>query len=151
MGDLGYAAVRTHLRSGNAVFTADAAPARAEADIEAALAAHLGMRIRVLVRTAEELGDVVAGNALLGHATDRARLVVLFLSEAPDPRRLIDVEPDGFVPERFHVGGREISLWLANGFQGARLTRVFSERLLGVTVTARDWNTVTRLLEPATT
>jgi uncharacterized protein (DUF1697 family) len=149
MEDLGHADVRTHLVSGNAVFTSDADPAQVEADMETALAERLGMRIRVLVRSAEELAEVVAGNALLAHATDQARLLVLFLSAAPEPPRLDGIDPQRFAPERFHVGHREIYLWCANGFHESRLTQTFSERRLGVTVTARNWNTVTRLLELA--
>jgi len=44
------------------------------------------------------------------------------------------------------VCGREIHVWCANGVYGSRLLQVLSERRLGVTVTARNWRTVTRLL-----
>ena len=149
MEDLGHRDVRTHLQSGNVVYTSDATPERAAAGLEVALAERLGVRVRVLVRTRDELAAAVAGNPLIGEATDPARLIVLFLSAAPDPERLSGIDPDAYLPERFWVGEREIYMWCANGVRDAQLAEMLTERRLGVTVTARNWNTVTRLLDLA--
>jgi uncharacterized protein (DUF1697 family) len=52
---LGYAGVRTHLQSGNALFTADEEPPeRIAAAIERRTADELGRAVAVVVRTAEE-------------------------------------------------------------------------------------------------
>jgi uncharacterized protein (DUF1697 family) len=149
MQGLGYGDVRTHLQSGNVLFTSDATPEQASQDIETRLAEQFGLRLRVLVRTIDELAAVVAANPLATVATDPARLLVLFLSAAPDPERLSGIDPAGYEPERFFAAGREIHLWCASGVQGSQLSRVLSDRRLGVTVTARNWNTVTRLLSLA--
>jgi uncharacterized protein (DUF1697 family) len=143
---LGYEDVRTHLQSGNLLYRGDATPPQAAEDIERAIGERLGMRVRVLVRTVDELRAVVDANPLAGVATDPARQIVLFLSTAPDPERLRGIDPHAYEPERFHAGGREIHLWCANGVYGSQLTQVLTEKRLGVTVTARNWNTVTRLL-----
>jgi uncharacterized protein (DUF1697 family) len=147
MEDLGHGDVRTHLQSGNVVFTSDLSPERVAQGLEVALAERLGVRVRVLVRTRDELAAVVAGNALVAEATDPARLIVLFLSAAPDPERLSGIDHATLAPERLQVAGREIHLWCANGVRDAQVIQLLSERRLGVTVTARNWNTVTRLLE----
>jgi uncharacterized protein (DUF1697 family) len=48
------------------------------------------------------------------------------------------------------VGDRVIYLWYPNGFQETKLTDGFWRRVdLGVQATARNWNTVTRLLSLA--
>jgi uncharacterized protein (DUF1697 family) len=143
---LGNGDVRTHLQSGNVVFTGAATPDRAAADIEALIAERLGLRLRVLVRTRDELAAVVDGNPLAATAGDPARLIVLFLSAPPDPALLQAIDPAPYEPERLAACGREIHVWCANGVQGSRLLQVLSERRLGVTVTARNWRTVTRLL-----
>jgi uncharacterized protein (DUF1697 family) len=146
MESLGYGDVRTHLQSGNVVFTGDAAPDQAAAGIAAAIAERLGLRLRVVVRTRDELAAAVDGNPLAAAATDPARLIVLFLSAAPDPQLLRGIDPAAYEPERLAICGREIHVWCANGVYGSPLLQVLSERRLGVTVTARNWRTVTRLL-----
>jgi uncharacterized protein (DUF1697 family) len=128
------------------VFTGDASPDEAAAAIAAGIAGRLGLRLRVLVRTRDELAAVVDGNPLAAAATDPARLIVLFLSAAPDPELLRGIDPAAYEPERMAARGREIHAWCPNGVYASPLLQVLSERRLGVTVTARNWRTVTRLL-----
>jgi uncharacterized protein (DUF1697 family) len=146
---LGYSAVRTHLQSGNAVFTGPpgAAPESLAAEIEAALVAELGLQARVLVRTRSELERVLVANPLLDVATDHGRLLVMFLSGTPDPDAVGGLAPADFEPEMFAVGEREIYAWYPEGVQTARLSNAFWERRLMVASTGRNWRTVTRLLE----
>jgi uncharacterized protein (DUF1697 family) len=49
-------------------------------------------------------------------------------------------------PERFVVSGREIYTWHPDGIQRSKLNTALSGKRLGVTATARNWNTVTKLL-----
>jgi uncharacterized protein (DUF1697 family) len=148
---LGYGEVRTHLQSGNAVFTAAGiTPAGAEGvarEIERALARELGLTASVLVRTREDLQRVVAANPLLGVAEDHARLLVTFLSGPPDPEVLDELTPAEFEPDVYAIGEREIYAWYPDGVRATRLSNAFWERRLGVVATGRNWNTVTRLLE----
>jgi uncharacterized protein (DUF1697 family) len=54
-----------------------------------------------------------------------------------------------FSPEEVRVDGREVYAWHPNGIQRSELTKSLTDRKLGVTATARNWNTVTKLLEMA--
>jgi uncharacterized protein (DUF1697 family) len=147
---LGYGEVRTHLQSGNAVFTAPSMPPeRVAHKIERALADELGLAAKVLVRTHAELEGVVAANPLLDVASDHARLLVTFLSEAPAREALSELAPADFEPDVFALGEREIYAWYPDGVRATRLSNAFWERRLGVVATGRNWNTVTRLLELA--
>jgi uncharacterized protein (DUF1697 family) len=47
-------------------------------------------------------------------------------------------------PERVHIGKEEIYAYYGEGMARSKL--VLDERRLGVSGTARNWNTVTRLL-----
>jgi uncharacterized protein (DUF1697 family) len=145
--ELGYEDVRTHLQSGNAVFTATATPPeQAAAEIEAQLARHLGLAVRVLVRTTEELARAVAANPLSEAVSEPSRLLVIFLSAAPDPELLRQLDPADFEPELYGVGEREIYVWCPEGLRTIKLSYSFWEKRLGVTATGRNWNTVTKLL-----
>lgn len=147
MHELGYEDVRTHLQSGNAVFTATATPPeRAAEEIEAQLTRHLGLTVRVLVRTAHELARAIAANPLPEAVSEPSRLLVIFLSAAPDPELLRQLDPADFEPELFGAGEREIYVWCSEGLRTIKLSHSFWEKRLGVTATGRNWNTVTRLL-----
>jgi hypothetical protein len=62
LGSLGHEGVRTHILSGNAIFTSRRRSAqRLEADLEKAIRERFELDIRVLVRTADELAGSRAG------------------------------------------------------------------------------------------
>ncbi len=146
LSGLGGADVRTHLQSGNAVFGhAEADPDVLARALRDRIAAELGLTIACLVRTGGELRRVVDDNPFPMAEIDPARFLVTFLSGPADPARLADLDPAAYLPEEFRLGEREVYLHLPSGVQKARLSQVFSDRRLGVTATARNWNTVTKL------
>ncbi len=142
MEGLGYEDVRTLLQSGNVVFSGGDSPDAAARNIERALAADLGVKSQVLVRTQAELANVVARNPLGSVATDPKKLVVMFLSGKPDRRWLDELDPAKFEPERFAVHGREIYAWLPGGLGRSKLLASLTEKRLKVTATTRNWSTV---------
>jgi uncharacterized protein (DUF1697 family) len=147
---LGYTDVRTLLQSGNAVYTGPDSPAEAAAAIEAAIVERLGMRVRVLVRTRDELAAVVAANPLAEVAVDGSRHMVVFLSGVPARAALAAIDVAAHAPDRLvHPGGRELYAWCPAGIGRSLWFPLLDERRLGVIPTARNWNTVTKLLELA--
>ena len=60
----------------------------------------------------------------------------------PRPRH-----PERSPPGEFRLEGREIYLHLPTGFGRSKLTVDYFERRLKVAATARNWKTVTKLLE----
>jgi uncharacterized protein (DUF1697 family) len=145
---VGYRDVATHLQSGNALLTADEDDADAIAHgVVAAIDAHCGLTLSVVVRASAELAAVVAGDPLPGPQT--SHLHVAFLSEAPAPERLAALDPAAFAPDTFRVVGREAYVWYPNGMGRSKLTNDVWERRLGVISTTRNWSTVTRLVSLA--
>jgi uncharacterized protein (DUF1697 family) len=147
--ELGYTDVHTHLQSGNAVFASDEPAGEVTRQIEKRLEAGTGFPVGCVVRTAAQLRRIVAGNPFEDFAADGARLQVAFLSAPLDPARLADVDPAAVAPERFHAAKTEIYLWYPNGIQKSKLNGLLTDKRLGVSATARNWNTVTKLLEIA--
>jgi uncharacterized protein (DUF1697 family) len=141
---LGYGDVRTHLQSGNAIFTAAPVAANAlEAEISSRLESDLGLAVKVLVRGARELTSVIDGNPFVSEGVDPKHLMVSFLSEPAPPARVTAIDPRAYEPDRFEFGSRVIYLMMPNGFIGSKLPNF--ERLLGIAATTRTWRTVTRL------
>lgn len=144
--DLGYGQVTTVLQSGNAVFTAGDSAAQVARRIEERLAGDHGLDVTVLVRSREELVAVVDGNPFSEATATPAKLHVAFLSDDPAPGRLAGIEPAEFAPDELRAGARALYLWYPNGAGRSKLTNDVLERRLGVRATARNWNTVTKLL-----
>jgi uncharacterized protein (DUF1697 family) len=151
LAGLGCTGARTLLQSGNAVFDAEGRPAgRLERDIAAGIEQTAGLSVRCLVRERAELDAVIAANPF-GHVTDGARLYAMFLSAEPDPRLLAEHDPAGLDPGRIMLGDRVIYQWCPAGYAQAPPLAVYTEKRLQVAVTARNWNTVTKLASLAST
>lgn len=144
--DLGYADVRTLLNSGNVVFTAPGASAGdAGGRIGAALEAQLGISSRIVVLSAIELAVAVAGNSLLGVADDPSRLLVAFLADRADRKKLEPIAGRDWAPESLALGDRVAYLWCPAGMIESRVAQAVG-RALGDAVTTRNWTTATKLL-----
>jgi len=150
LGELGHDNVRTHILSGNAIFTSRRRSVpRLEAEIERAIRDGFKLDVRVLIRTADELATIVERNPLPEAASNGSRYFVLFLDRNPDRERIDAIDPAAYTPEQFSVGDRVIYAWYKDGLTGSKLAGALSDKRLGVTATARNWNTTTKLLELA--
>jgi uncharacterized protein (DUF1697 family) len=140
--------VRTHLQSGNLLFRAPARrSSRLPSELEAALSESAGVDIRVILRTKDELTKVVAKNPMLPSDLPGNKLHVVFLAESPSRRRIQELDPDRSPPDEYVVHGQHIYLSYPNGSGRSKLSLDYFERTLETAATARNWNTVTKLLE----
>jgi uncharacterized protein (DUF1697 family) len=142
--ELGHSDVVTYIQSGNVVFRASRADARA---IEQRITDVFGLDVAVVLRTAAELAATAAGNPFLAKAGETKRLYVTFLDRKPAAGAVEQLDPDRSPGDRFSLDGRELYLDLATGAGRTKLTLDYFERKLGVKGTARNWNTVLKLAE----
>jgi uncharacterized protein (DUF1697 family) len=140
----GHQHVRTHLQSGNVVLSSDLEPERLGRDLAQQIATAFGFDVPVIVRTRDELAEVIERDPLGHVAEDPARYLVTFLP-APAQVDLSDVDVS---PEQMVMIGREVYSWHPDGLQRSRAAQV-AERTFGRSGTARNWNTVCKLLELA--
>ena len=149
LADAGHADVRTYVQSGNIVLSSDAAAADLERGLQALVADRFGVDTPVVVRSAEELAGVVERNPFAAIADDPKRHQVTFLSAPPADDVVRDLLAADVTPERVAVDGREIHAWHPDGIQHSRLAARLTDKRLGVAATARNWRTVTALLDLA--
>jgi uncharacterized protein (DUF1697 family) len=147
--DLGHAKVETYLQSGNLLFSSAAEPAGLAGELERRLADDLGVSVTILLRTGEELAQVVAGNPFLGGSADPAKLHVTFLAEAPDRARAAALVAPAGQPDQLSLVGTEVYLYCPDGYGRTKLNNAFLERRLGVAATTRNWKTAGRLRDLA--
>ncbi|SRR5258708_31902307 len=144
---LGFEEVRTHLQSGNVIFRAKRSdPARIERRIESAIRETLGLELAVVVRDASDLRNVIRTNPFPNHAAQGNRFVVVFLSAEPKDVGALDSYSG---PEKKQILGRELYIYYSEDMGHSKLTNALIERKLGVRGTARNWNTVNKILELA--
>ena len=145
--EAGFGDVQTYLQSGNVVVSSKEGPGKTARRIERLIQERFGLEIAVVGRTGAELTRVVARNPLGEVATDPKRYQVSFL-DGPLPAASIGkLEQARVESERFVVHGREIYAWHPAGVARSKLWAALAGRGLGVTATARNWTTVTKLLE----
>lgn len=145
LSDMGYDDVRTHLQSGNVVFAARGSPATAARAIERQIEKRLDLLVDVVIRTGDELEDIVAANPLDDVADDPAKLQVVFLSRKPTAAALKKLEQEDFSPERVVVRGSEVYAWCPDGVRDSALMKALAGKRLAPVATARNWRTVTKL------
>lgn len=147
---LGYTDVKTHLNSGNVVFTADVAADDTLAhDIERAIASSLDMDVPVIVRSGEEMELIVESNPFPQHADDHKTLHVTFLLKRPDPAAIEALADHEKGDDDYRVIGTEVYLYYPNKLTGATFMPNGLDKALGMHTTSRNWRTVARLAELA--
>ena len=138
---LGCADVQTYLQSGNAVVTSPGGGLAAT--VRRALREQLELDVEVLVRTADELDAVVAGNPL---EVDLKMLHAVLL-DGPLPDGALD--PPTLLPDQVAVGDRVVYVRYADGSRDSKAARLLSSKRFPVVSTARNWRTVLALQELA--
>jgi uncharacterized protein (DUF1697 family) len=144
--NLGLENVRTYLQSGNVIFESRSTAKRLAAEIEDAISEAFGLKISVVLRTRPELKRVATGNPFLTENAKPTSLHVMFLAARASPKAIKTLDPDRSPPDEFEVRGREVYLWFPNGSARSKLTTDYFESKLGTRATARNWNTITKVL-----
>ena len=146
LADAGFEDPRTHQQSGNVVLAADVPPAELERECEQLIRKRFGLEIAVVARTRSELAAVVRRDPLGDVAADPKRYQVSFMRDKPDRSVVRTLQAAAVEPERLVVIGREAYAWHPAGVARSKLWAELAGRGLGVVATARNWNTVTKLL-----
>jgi uncharacterized protein (DUF1697 family) len=145
----GFEEVVTYVQSGNVVLSSPRSPAQVARECERQIAQAFGLDVAVVVRTRAELATVVERDPLAEVATNPKRYQVTFLERKLGREAVRKIEEAVVPPEQVVVGGREIYAWHPDTIARSRLWALLAGKGLGVTATARNWTTVTKLLELA--
>jgi uncharacterized protein (DUF1697 family) len=140
--------VATYIQSGNVALTSPLSAAKLRATLEAAIAEELGVAPVVVIRSAEALAGVVAGNPFAG--ADPNHLHVAFLNEAPDPGQLAALTELDLAPDELASRAADVYFHLPNGLGRSKLIELFSRRVK-TPATIRNWRTVNKMLEMVAT
>jgi uncharacterized protein (DUF1697 family) len=145
---LGFAGVKSLLQSGNLVFNSNGQSGdRLESLLERETSNRLGVAVDYVVRSAPEWAKVVAANPFPKQVkTDPSHVVVMFLKTAASPKSVHALQASIQGPEILRSVGKHLYIVYPDGIGTSKLTGAFIERKLGTRGTARNWNTVLKLL-----
>jgi uncharacterized protein (DUF1697 family) len=147
---LGFANVETFIASGNVIFEAKSKDTNSlQRKIEKHLHKVLGYEVATLVRTLEELDQVVNhlpfSESDMNHAGNT--LYVGFIADNPAKAVAQKVESLATDVDDLKVAGREVYWLLHATFSDSKISGPILERTLGTKVTFRNINTVRRILK----
>jgi uncharacterized protein (DUF1697 family) len=145
----GFDDVRSYLQSGNLVLASSAKADAVARKVQCVIAKEFGLEIAVVTRTRAQLAKVVERNPLAKVAKSPKRYQVSFLDAKPSRAVVRRIEEAADPKERVVVEGREIYAWHPDTIARSKLWALLAGQDLGVTATARNWTTVTKLLELA--
>ena len=140
--------VRTFIQSGNVVFSSNARVSKNLGSvISSGIEERFGLRVPVILRTAEQLRDVISNNPYHRAGKPEDYLHVVFLADLPSAANVAVLDPNRSSPDEFIVRGQEIYLHLPNGAGNSKLTNAWFDSKLSTISTVRNWRTVNKLLE----
>jgi uncharacterized protein (DUF1697 family) len=145
--------VITYIQSGNVIFKSKSASDQKLAKrIEDAIYERYNFNVPVIIRTVEEMEHAISVNPFLKQSKiDIEKLHITFLAEIPEQENVESIRNINYSPDKFIIIDKEVYLYCPNGYGITKLSNNFFEQKLKIKATTRNWRTVNKLFEMATT
>ncbi|WP_405173569.1 DUF1697 domain-containing protein [Paenibacillus sp. FSL H8-0260] len=145
---LGFANVRTYIQSGNVVFESDeGSVSLLSGVIERQIHEVFEFEVSVIIRTLAEMENVIANDPFqLSEPEEFKRWYVTFLPAEPSAEALDKLRTYENGPDKVRFVGREMYILYEVSVSQSSLFKVPFDKILGMPVTARNWNTVNKLV-----
>lgn len=143
--------VQTYVQSGNVVFQTDERDlAKLAKRIQGAISKKFGVTPDVILHTTAEMRDVVARNPFADRKeVESNKLHVSFLDLKLEPAAQEQLRALPLAIEELIPSGAELFIYFPNGAGKSKLPWGKVDKICGTRGTARNWNSVTKLLEMA--
>ncbi len=141
--ELGCEAVKTYIQSGNVVFQREISDVKEFAErICATINKAKGFAPKALLLSRQELEEAISNNPF--DSGNGKNLHFYFLEDNPTQPNLEKLESLKRESEAFELKGRIFYLFAPEGIGRSKLAANV-EKCMGVPVTARNWNTISKL------
>ena len=143
----GFSDVATVGQSGNVIVSVGSdRPDEVAGAMARLLSDEFGVNVACVIRTAHQVRRVLERNPLREVACDPSRYLVNFLSTEPDPELIGVLLEEDHSPEAIAIEGTEAYVWTPDGVKAMTLSYAYLEKRLGVVATARNWNTLEKIV-----
>lgn len=143
---LGLQSIKTYIQSGNVIFQSKASDTQLATRIAAAIKKSHGFEPNVLLLDSATLERVIKANPFPEGEGEGNTLHFNFLASVPPKPDLAGIEKVRAASERWQLKDDVFYLYAPDGIGRSKLAASM-ERLLGVPMTGRNWNTVRKLRE----
>ena len=142
---------RTYVQSGNVIFRSkEKIPPALAKKIQNAIERKFNCCPEIILRTADELRKAIAATPFpASRGLEPGKILLTFLNAEPGPEANATLLKLKNHPEEIHLKGRELYIYFPNGAGRSKLPWSSIAELLKTQGTARNWNSVTKLLEIA--
>ena len=150
--DHGFIRSETYIQSGNVIFSTEKEMPATEIALILETAIHdtFGYDVPVMLRTVSQMRNMLSSNPFLSEINfDPAKMAVIFLHDDITESQIQKVAYLDYPPDKFKIIGNEIYTFCPNGFGKTKLYTNFFENKMKVKGTARNWKTITTLLNLA--
>ena len=146
--DLGMESVETLLQSGNVVFGCSGMSlVELGALFEKEASTRLGINVRFFVRTLDQMDEIVRDNPFTAEAlADPSHLLVHFMGAVPLQFDIERVQAAVSGPEKIQAGHCHLYVVYPDGIGTSTIARTPGWNRLTADGTARNWNTVLKLV-----
>jgi uncharacterized protein (DUF1697 family) len=145
---LKFEAPRTYVQSGNVIFrTKEKISPTLAKKIQTAIEREFGCRPEVILRTTDELRKAIAASPFASQRDlEPGKILVTFLAAEPGPEAHATLLGLKSHPEELHLKGRELYIYFPDGAGKSKLPWSSLAKVLKTTGTARNWNSVIKML-----
>ncbi|QMU65758.1 MAG: DUF1697 domain-containing protein [Flavobacteriaceae bacterium] len=144
--NLDYQTVQTYIQSGNIILNSDEDKPEIAWKIKEGIENRFEYNVPVIIRTVDEWKEAITNNP---YPTDEEKLLYFtFLNEIP---KNTDIEVNGTKDDAYTIVNDVVYLYCLGGYGNTKLSNQLFEKKLKVSATSRNYRTVYKLLELATT
>ena len=147
LSEHGFDKVRTWIQSGNVILHSELPAKELEEQVRMLIKEHIGPDLAVVVRTGDEIRQLIDGNPFRGEAHDIARVFYVSFQEFPPEDKVQALLAQDFSPEELHIDGLGGYLYIPHTYGKGKLSNNFLERKLGVAATTRNFNTLSKMIQ----
>lgn len=137
--------VQTYIQSGNVVAKSQLDQTAVQSLVHGVIANEIGADIAVIARTHQQIKSVMEASSFPQEAA--ARTYFSMAASTPSSSLVDDLRQLNFSPDAVEVIGSAIYTLYATKHSDSKFNNNFFERGLKVSVTTRNFNTMSRLLE----
>ena len=144
--DEGFSNVRTWIQSGNVVLETEISPQETEEKVHHLILKYIGPDLVSVVRTGDELTQVIDENPF-AKGYDISRVFFALFKETPAKDKIAKLLRCVLSPEKLAITDKAAYMYIPGTYGRGKLSSNYLEKQLGVGVTMRNFNTMTKLIE----
>lgn len=146
--EIGWDDVQSYIQSGNVVFSAAGKSDQHESALEHAIEESFGLSVPVVVRTSVQWRRMISGNPFPDESGQEPNRVMIILSKSqPKRNAAVSLRDRAAHGERIEPAVGAVWVHFQQGQAKSKLSPALMDRLIGSTVTMRNWTTALKIQE----